>query len=183
MVGVPTWGKRPGWGGWSRGMPPEDIRAWPRGPRWPCTPRARKGPFLRSHRRSLLGLNIEDRPFQPASELGNVLLRVRILIPPHWARPPFLRSDLGLCFISPRQDFDVDCSAQRRLSGGSHSYGGESPRLSPRSSVGKLSKSDEQLSSLDRDSGQCSRNTSCETLGGLRLLCRLSCLVTSWWPL
>ncbi|XP_077624536.1 rap guanine nucleotide exchange factor 1 [Crocuta crocuta] len=63
-----------------------------------------------------------------------------------------------------RQDFDVDCSAQRRLSGGSHSYGGESPRLSPRSSVGKLSKSDEQLSSLDRDSGQCSRNTSCETL-------------------
>ncbi|XP_066896560.1 rap guanine nucleotide exchange factor 1 isoform X8 [Kogia breviceps] len=63
-----------------------------------------------------------------------------------------------------RQDFDVDCYAQRRLSGGSHSYGGESPRLSPCSSMGKLSKSDEQLSSLDRDSGQCSRNTSCETL-------------------
>uniref|UniRef100_A0A8C4W2B1 CRK SH3-binding GNRP n=1 Tax=Gopherus evgoodei TaxID=1825980 RepID=A0A8C4W2B1_9SAUR len=64
--------------------------------------------------------------------------------------------------ISP--DFDADCYAQRRLSGGSHSYGGESPRLSPCSSMGKLSKSDEQLSSLDRDSGQCSRNTSCETL-------------------
>ncbi|XP_044848704.1 rap guanine nucleotide exchange factor 1 isoform X1 [Mauremys mutica] len=63
-----------------------------------------------------------------------------------------------------RQDFDADCYAQRRLSGGSHSYGGESPRLSPCSSMGKLSKSDEQLSSLDRDSGQCSRNTSCETL-------------------
>ncbi|XP_038601116.1 rap guanine nucleotide exchange factor 1 isoform X6 [Tachyglossus aculeatus] len=63
-----------------------------------------------------------------------------------------------------RQDFDVDCYAQRRLSGGSHSYGGESPRLSPCNSMGKLSKSDEQLSSLDRDSGQCSRNTSCETL-------------------
>nr|XP_051691375.1 rap guanine nucleotide exchange factor 1 isoform X8 [Oryctolagus cuniculus] len=63
-----------------------------------------------------------------------------------------------------RQDFDVDCYAQRRLSGGSHSYGGESPRLSPCGSIGKLSKSDEQLSSLDRDSGQCSRNTSCETL-------------------
>uniref|UniRef100_A0A673VS57 CRK SH3-binding GNRP n=1 Tax=Suricata suricatta TaxID=37032 RepID=A0A673VS57_SURSU len=63
-----------------------------------------------------------------------------------------------------RQDFDVDCHTQRRLSGGSHSYGGESPRLSPCSSMGKLSKSDEQLSSLDRDSGQCSRNTSCETL-------------------
>ncbi|KFO31942.1 Rap guanine nucleotide exchange factor 1 [Fukomys damarensis] len=63
-----------------------------------------------------------------------------------------------------RQDFDVDCYTQRRLSGGSHSYGGESPRLSPCGSMGKLSKSDEQLSLLDRDSGQCSRNTSCETL-------------------
>ncbi|XP_028378218.1 rap guanine nucleotide exchange factor 1 isoform X3 [Phyllostomus discolor] len=63
-----------------------------------------------------------------------------------------------------RQDLDGDCYAQRRLSGGSHSYGGESPRLSPCSSIGKLSRSDEQLSSLDRDSGQCSRNTSCETL-------------------
>ncbi|KAJ8339148.1 hypothetical protein SKAU_G00359340 [Synaphobranchus kaupii] len=53
---------------------------------------------------------------------------------------------------------------QRRFSGGSHSYGGESPRLSPCNSIGKLSKSDEQLSSLEQDSGQCSRNTSCETL-------------------
>ncbi|XP_072792927.1 rap guanine nucleotide exchange factor 1 isoform X9 [Taeniopygia guttata] len=67
-------------------------------------------------------------------------------------------------YLLKPQDFDVDCYAQRRLSGGSHSYGGESPRLSPCSSIGKLSKSDEQLSSLDRDSGQCSRNTSCETL-------------------
>ncbi|XP_042334394.1 rap guanine nucleotide exchange factor 1 isoform X8 [Sceloporus undulatus] len=63
-----------------------------------------------------------------------------------------------------RQEFDSDCYAQRRLSGGSQSYGGESPRLSPFNSMGKLSKSDEQLSSLDCDSGQCSRNTSCETL-------------------
>ncbi|XP_011479848.1 rap guanine nucleotide exchange factor 1 isoform X5 [Oryzias latipes] len=53
---------------------------------------------------------------------------------------------------------------QRRFSGGSHSYGGDSPRLSPCSSMGKLSKSDEQLSSMEHDSGQCSRNTSCETL-------------------
>ncbi|KAL0187077.1 hypothetical protein M9458_018747, partial [Cirrhinus mrigala] len=53
---------------------------------------------------------------------------------------------------------------QRRFSGGSHSYGGESPRLSPCGSIGILSKSDEQLSSLEQDSGQCSRNTSCETL-------------------
>lgn len=69
------------------------------------------------------------------------------------------------CSHFAHEDFDVDCYAQRRLSGGSHSYSGESPRLSPCSSIGKLSKSDEQLSSLDRDSGQCSRNTSCETLG------------------
>uniref|UniRef100_H3BDJ7 CRK SH3-binding GNRP n=1 Tax=Latimeria chalumnae TaxID=7897 RepID=H3BDJ7_LATCH len=62
------------------------------------------------------------------------------------------------------QDYEVDCYVQRRLSGGSHSYGGESPRLSPCNSIGKLSKSDEQLSSLEHDSGQCSRNTSCETL-------------------
>uniref|UniRef100_A0A3P9LZW5 CRK SH3-binding GNRP n=1 Tax=Oryzias latipes TaxID=8090 RepID=A0A3P9LZW5_ORYLA len=53
---------------------------------------------------------------------------------------------------------------QRRFSGGSHSYSGDSPRLSPCSSMGKLSKSDEQLSSMEHDSGQCSRNTSCETL-------------------
>ncbi|XP_042564242.1 rap guanine nucleotide exchange factor 1 isoform X3 [Clupea harengus] len=62
-----------------------------------------------------------------------------------------------------KQDYEAD-ALQRRFSGGSHSYGGESPRLSPCSSMGKLSKSDEQLSSLEQDSGQCSRNTSCETL-------------------
>ncbi|XP_060788322.1 rap guanine nucleotide exchange factor 1 [Neoarius graeffei] len=62
-----------------------------------------------------------------------------------------------------RQDYDAD-GLQRRFSGGSHSYGGESPRSSPCGSMGKLSKSDEQLSSLEQDSGQCSRNTSCETL-------------------
>ncbi|KAK2841329.1 hypothetical protein Q7C36_012908 [Tachysurus vachellii] len=66
---------------------------------------------------------------------------------------------IGIC----RQDFDAD-GLQRRFSGGSHSYGGESPRGSPCGSMGKLSKSDEQLSSLEQDSGQCSRNTSCETL-------------------
>ncbi|XP_049341784.1 rap guanine nucleotide exchange factor 1 isoform X3 [Astyanax mexicanus] len=66
---------------------------------------------------------------------------------------------IGIC----RQNYDVD-ALQRRFSGGSHSYGGESPRGSPCGSMGKLSKSDEQLSSLEQDSGQCSRNTSCETL-------------------
>ncbi|XP_051959702.1 rap guanine nucleotide exchange factor 1b isoform X3 [Xyrauchen texanus] len=67
--------------------------------------------------------------------------------------------------LRQQQEFDADL-LQRRFSGGSHSYGGDSPRLSPCNSMGKLSKSDEQLSSLERDSGQCSRNTSCETLEG-----------------
>ncbi|XP_069025225.1 rap guanine nucleotide exchange factor 1b isoform X2 [Embiotoca jacksoni] len=62
-----------------------------------------------------------------------------------------------------RQDYEQEF-LQRRFSGGSQSYGGDSPRLSPCSSMGKLSKSDEQLSSMEQDSGQCSRNTSCETL-------------------
>ncbi|XP_014852661.1 PREDICTED: rap guanine nucleotide exchange factor 1-like isoform X7 [Poecilia mexicana] len=62
-----------------------------------------------------------------------------------------------------RQEYEQEFF-QRRFSGGSQSYGGDSPRLSPCSSMGKLSKSDEQLSSMDQDSGQCSRNTSCETL-------------------
>ncbi|XP_051950628.1 rap guanine nucleotide exchange factor 1 isoform X3 [Xyrauchen texanus] len=66
---------------------------------------------------------------------------------------------IGIC----RQDYEAD-ALQRRFSGGSHSYRGESPRLSPCGSIGILSKSDEQLSSLEQDSGQCSRNTSCETL-------------------
>ena len=72
----------------------------------------------------------------------------------------FLR--ISLCV--QQQDYEQEL-LQRRFSGGSQSYGGDSPRLSPCSSMGKLSKSDEQLSSMEQDSGQCSRNTSCETLG------------------
>uniref|UniRef100_A0A8C5E8T6 CRK SH3-binding GNRP n=1 Tax=Gouania willdenowi TaxID=441366 RepID=A0A8C5E8T6_GOUWI len=64
---------------------------------------------------------------------------------------------------SDHRQYDQEC-LHRRFSGGSQSYGGDSPRLSPCSSMGKLSKSDEQLSSIEHDSGQCSRNTSCETL-------------------
>lgn len=71
---------------------------------------------------------------------------------------------MNLCDLSQQQDYEQEF-LQRRFSGGSQSYGGDSPRLSPCSSMGKLSKSDEQLSSIDQDSGQCSRNTSCETLG------------------
>ncbi|GAA6219320.1 rap guanine nucleotide exchange factor 1 isoform X10 [Lates japonicus] len=65
--------------------------------------------------------------------------------------------------VHRQQDYEQEF-LQRRFSGGSQSYGGDSPRLSPCSSMGKLSKSDEQLSSMEQDSGQCSRNTSCETL-------------------
>uniref|UniRef100_A0AAR2K5T0 CRK SH3-binding GNRP n=1 Tax=Pygocentrus nattereri TaxID=42514 RepID=A0AAR2K5T0_PYGNA len=80
---------------------------------------------------------------------------------------PMSRTNCGLN-LPPgalKQEYEVDLH-HRRFSGGSQSYGGDSPRLSPCSSMGKLSKSDEQLSSLERDSGQCSRNTSCETLEG-----------------
>ncbi|XP_076842417.1 rap guanine nucleotide exchange factor 1b isoform X2 [Brachyhypopomus gauderio] len=79
---------------------------------------------------------------------------------------PMSRTNCGLHLLPgalKQQDYEVDL-LQRRFSGGSQSYGGDSPRLSPCCSMGKLSKSDEQLSSLERDSGQCSRNTSCETL-------------------
>uniref|UniRef100_A0A4W5Q4F8 CRK SH3-binding GNRP n=1 Tax=Hucho hucho TaxID=62062 RepID=A0A4W5Q4F8_9TELE len=61
-----------------------------------------------------------------------------------------------------KQEYEVD-ALQRRFSGGSHYYRGESPRISPCNSMGKLSKSDEQLS-WTMDSGQCSRNTSSEAL-------------------
>ncbi|XP_035377295.1 rap guanine nucleotide exchange factor 1b isoform X7 [Electrophorus electricus] len=79
---------------------------------------------------------------------------------------PMSRTNCGLHLLPgslKQQDYEVDLH-QRRFSGGSQSYGGDSPHLSPCSSMGKLSKSDEQLSSLEHDSGQCSRNTSCETL-------------------
>ncbi|XP_053303584.1 rap guanine nucleotide exchange factor 1b isoform X4 [Pleuronectes platessa] len=77
---------------------------------------------------------------------------------------PMSRGSSLPCSVNrQQQDYEQEL-LQRRFSGGSQSYGGESPRLSPCSSMGKLSKSDEQLSSMEQDSGQCSRNTSCETL-------------------
>ncbi|TRY95070.1 hypothetical protein DNTS_004698 [Danionella cerebrum] len=54
---------------------------------------------------------------------------------------------------------------QRRFSGGS--CDGDSPGgHSPCGSLKKLSRSEERLTGLERDSGQGSRNTSCETLEG-----------------
>ncbi|XP_027137788.1 rap guanine nucleotide exchange factor 1b isoform X5 [Larimichthys crocea] len=76
---------------------------------------------------------------------------------------PMSRGSSLPCSVHKQQDYEQEF-LQRRFSGGSQSYGGDSPRLSPCSSMGKLSKSDEQLSSMEQDSGQCSRNTSCETL-------------------
>ncbi|XP_077592935.1 rap guanine nucleotide exchange factor 1b isoform X2 [Stigmatopora nigra] len=76
---------------------------------------------------------------------------------------PMSRGSSLPCSVHRQHDYEQEF-VQRRFSGGSQSYGGDSPRLSPRGSMGKLSKSDEQLSSMERDSGQCSRNTSCETL-------------------
>ncbi|KAG7268201.1 hypothetical protein CRUP_022890 [Coryphaenoides rupestris] len=77
---------------------------------------------------------------------------------------PMSRGSSLPCSVHRQQHEYEQEFLQRRFSGGSQSYGGESPRLSPCSSMGKLSKSEEQLSSLEQDSGQCSRNTSCETL-------------------
>ncbi|XP_051906529.1 rap guanine nucleotide exchange factor 1b isoform X4 [Hippocampus zosterae] len=76
---------------------------------------------------------------------------------------PMSRGSSLPCSVHRQHDYEQEF-LQRRFSGGSQSYGGDSPRLSPCSSMGKLSKSDEQLSSMEQDSGQCSRNTSCETL-------------------
>ncbi|XP_061912796.1 rap guanine nucleotide exchange factor 1b isoform X9 [Entelurus aequoreus] len=76
---------------------------------------------------------------------------------------PMSRGSSLPCSVHRQQDYEQEL-LHRRFSGGSQSYGGDSPRLSPCSSMGKLSKSDEQLSSMEQDSGQCSRNTSCETL-------------------
>nr|XP_046146292.1 LOW QUALITY PROTEIN: rap guanine nucleotide exchange factor 1b [Oncorhynchus gorbuscha] len=72
-------------------------------------------------------------------------------------------SSLPCSVHSQQQDYEQEF-LQRRFSGGSQSYGCDSQRLSPYSSMGKLSRSEEQLCSMEQDSGQCSRNTSCETL-------------------
>ncbi|XP_045549012.1 rap guanine nucleotide exchange factor 1b isoform X4 [Salmo salar] len=76
---------------------------------------------------------------------------------------PMNRGSSLPCSVHRQQDYEQEF-LQRRFSGGSQSYGCDSPRLSPYSSMGKLSRSEEQLCSMEQDSGQCSRNTSCETL-------------------
>eukprot|EP00063_Salmo_salar_P008563 XP_013983398.1 PREDICTED: rap guanine nucleotide exchange factor 1-like isoform X9 [Salmo salar] len=77
---------------------------------------------------------------------------------------PMSRGSSLPCSVHRRQQDYEQEFLQRRFSGGSQSYRGNSPRLSPCSSMGKLSKSDEHLCSMEQDSGQCSQNTSCETL-------------------
>nr|XP_046188097.1 rap guanine nucleotide exchange factor 1-like isoform X3 [Oncorhynchus gorbuscha] len=77
---------------------------------------------------------------------------------------PMSRGSSLSCSVHRRQqDYEQEL-LQRRFSGGSQSYRGNSPRLSPCSSMGNLSKSDEHLCSMEQDSGRCSQNTSCETL-------------------
>ncbi|XP_064860692.1 rap guanine nucleotide exchange factor 1-like isoform X3 [Oncorhynchus nerka] len=77
---------------------------------------------------------------------------------------PVSRGSSLPCSVHRRQQGYEQEFLQRRFSGGSQSYRGNSPRLSPCSSMGKLSKSDEHLCSMEQDSGRCSQNTSCETL-------------------
>uniref|UniRef100_A0A8C7JEQ6 CRK SH3-binding GNRP n=1 Tax=Oncorhynchus kisutch TaxID=8019 RepID=A0A8C7JEQ6_ONCKI len=77
---------------------------------------------------------------------------------------PMSRGSSLPCSVHRRQQDYEQEFLQRRFSGGSQSYRGNSPRLSPCSSIGKLSKSDEHLCSMEQDSGRCSQNTSCETL-------------------
>ncbi|XP_030624929.1 rap guanine nucleotide exchange factor 1b [Chanos chanos] len=106
---------------------------------------------------------MENPPALPPKKRQSVPSPTRVAVV-----APMSRANCGLS-LPPGALRKQDCEAdvlQRRFSGGSQSYGGDSPRLSPCSSMGKLSKSDEQLSTLERDSGQCSRNTSCETLDG-----------------
>uniref|UniRef100_A0A3B1KBI6 CRK SH3-binding GNRP n=1 Tax=Astyanax mexicanus TaxID=7994 RepID=A0A3B1KBI6_ASTMX len=108
----------------------------------------------------LPGLKVPDPPALPPKKRQPAQSPPRVAVVAPMSRTTSGSSlPIGIC----RQNYDVD-ALQRRFSGGSHSYGGESPRGSPCGSMGKLSKSDEQLSSLEQDSGQCSRNTSCETL-------------------
>ncbi|KAL1253428.1 hypothetical protein QQF64_018121, partial [Cirrhinus molitorella] len=104
---------------------------------------------------------METPPALPPKKRQSAPSPTRVAVVAPMSRGPCVRCVI----LNGQQEFDVDL-LQRRFSGGSQSYGGDSPRLSPCNSMGKLSKSDEQLSSLERDSGQCSRNTSCETLEG-----------------
>ncbi|XP_053543747.1 rap guanine nucleotide exchange factor 1b isoform X10 [Ictalurus punctatus] len=113
----------------------------------------------------LPGLNLAEHspPALPPKKRQSASSPTRIAVV-----APMSRTNCGLnlqhgALKQQQQEYEVEL-LQRRFSGGSQSYGGDSPRLSPCSIMGKLSKSDEQLSSLERDSGQCSRNTSCETL-------------------
>uniref|UniRef100_A0AAR2KEC8 CRK SH3-binding GNRP n=1 Tax=Pygocentrus nattereri TaxID=42514 RepID=A0AAR2KEC8_PYGNA len=108
----------------------------------------------------LPGLKVPDPPALPPKKRQSAPSPTRVAVIAPMSRTTSGSSlPIGIC----RQDYEAD-ALQRRFSGGSHSYGGESPRVSPCGSMGKLSRSDEQLSSLEQDSGQCSRNTSCETL-------------------
>ncbi|KAL2100180.1 hypothetical protein ACEWY4_004574 [Coilia grayii] len=105
-------------------------------------------------------------PILPAKKRQSVPAPMRIAVVAPMSRSACGRSLPPGAFKQlqhPDQDAEL---LQRRLSADSQSYSSESPCLSSCGIMAKLSQSDEQLSVPERDSGQCSRNTSCETLDG-----------------
>uniref|UniRef100_A0A8C9VBZ5 CRK SH3-binding GNRP n=1 Tax=Scleropages formosus TaxID=113540 RepID=A0A8C9VBZ5_SCLFO len=98
-------------------------------------------------------------PILPPKQRHSVSSPTKIVVLP--INRDFTGCSLPLTFN--KQDCGLD-SLQRRFSSGSRSLCGDSPHLSPSSSLGKLSHSAEHLSSLDLDSGRWSRNTSSETV-------------------
>ncbi|XP_063066927.1 rap guanine nucleotide exchange factor 1b isoform X2 [Engraulis encrasicolus] len=106
-------------------------------------------------------------PILPAKKRQSVPAPMRIAVVAPMSRAASGRSLPPGAFKQLQQQDSEAELLQRRLSADSQSYSSDSPAcLSSCGIMAKLSQSDEQLSAMERDSGQCSRNTSCETLDG-----------------
>uniref|UniRef100_A0AAY4A8U6 CRK SH3-binding GNRP n=1 Tax=Denticeps clupeoides TaxID=299321 RepID=A0AAY4A8U6_9TELE len=105
---------------------------------------------------------LPDMPALPPKKCLSVSSPTRIAVVAPMSRTSSGSSLYVLCILW--KDGKVN-PLQRRFSAGSQSYSEDASRLSP--GAIKLSRSDEQLSEVERDSGRCSQNTSCETLDGL----------------
>ncbi|XP_028830462.1 rap guanine nucleotide exchange factor 1b isoform X3 [Denticeps clupeoides] len=104
---------------------------------------------------------MENMPALPPKKCLSVSSPTRIAVV-----APMSRTSSGSSLSSNARNMDGKVNPlQRRFSAGSQSYSEDASRLSP--GAIKLSRSDEQLSEVERDSGRCSQNTSCETLDGL----------------
>uniref|UniRef100_A0AAY4AE88 CRK SH3-binding GNRP n=1 Tax=Denticeps clupeoides TaxID=299321 RepID=A0AAY4AE88_9TELE len=104
---------------------------------------------------------LPDMPALPPKKCLSVSSPTRIAVV-----APMSRTSSGSSLSSNARNMDGKVNPlQRRFSAGSQSYSEDASRLSP--GAIKLSRSDEQLSEVERDSGRCSQNTSCETLDGL----------------